>query len=262
MPMLLLAHPPAALWAEAIETPHSLLTRPLPGTAARDDYDLARSLEQTLVEFTGVQRARLLITSPSLDSSASRPRHIAVQLTLEKTFHPGSEWVSAIADIVLQVVPGAAPERLTIVESTGRTLYSHGAVRLMPQETSPSHVPAEGAGSKLWLWPAAVAGALAAAVLLLLRGRTSTPSPSPPPSTGPFAFISELSDEELAVALGGERPAVVAAVLARLPDDTRQRIITVLGCAPPQSPSGEPSDEVTTALAEALRHKLSEAQLR
>lgn len=258
--LLLLAFclPWACSWGQGLTSgPQSILSRPLPGTLARDEYDLARSLEQALVGFEGVTGARALITRDA--DQPSSPRRAAVQLALADAFAPGAEWTGAVADFILQAVPELAPTELTIVDATGRTLYSAGVVRAAPPPPVAAAAPVP-----VGPWAVLLAGVLGlmAVAVALLRRREKRQEPIAPAPTGPFGFVQDLTDQELAVALGGERPAVVAAVLGRLPRETAGRAARALGVTPPASGAPEASAEVLAAVAEAMRRKLSEAGLR
>ena len=239
--------------------PQSLLSRPLPGTLARDDYDLARSLEEALVGFQGIEAARVVLTRTETDETAPRYQ-AAVQLALGENVRPQREWLNAVADFIAQAVPGSDRTALTMVEAAGRTLYSGGTPRLLDSPTPPTKVTSAEPPSP-WLLPGAAAvGLLAAAAAVLMRrgaGRTRAAEAA----SGPLAFMGALSGRELAMALGGERPAVVAAVLAELPEGARRRAVRALGRSRPPGPASRPSGEVLAAVGVALRRKLAEARL-
>lgn len=235
--------------------PQTLLSRPLPGTLAREQYDLSRSLEQALVGFSGVKEAHVLITQESEHPSGSR--RAAVQLKLTDGFSPTTPWVGAIADFVRQSVPRLASGDLTIVDASGQTLYSAGVVHVPPPlAVSPARPPL----THPWLIGAAGALSLVLIWLVLRRGstpRSAPPEPREPAPSGPFGFLAGLSDEELATALRGERAAVVSAVLSRLPREVAARASRTLGATLPVGGTPEVAPEVLVALAEALRRKLA-----
>jgi len=237
-----------------------ILSRPLPGTRAREDDDSARALERALTGFDRIEAAQVVIGRESPDTSSSAdPRHAAVRLTLTKPLRLTADWTEGIAAFITEALPGLPPQHITIVETTGRVLYAHG--RAMPPKPPASPPPQDASagptGRSLVLLACVglVGAALAAALVLVgwrrIKGR------EPPAPAGPFGFVTDLTDDELTDLLAGERPEVVAAVVGQLAPRQARRVRE--RAAQPhalQEPETPPGPEVVNALAEAMRRKL------
>ncbi|MGI5818241.1 MAG: hypothetical protein ACOX9R_09095 [Armatimonadota bacterium] len=264
--LLLLALMPAAKDALAAE-PHALvsagglgglLSAPLPGTRARDDAQLAASLERALVGFDGVERATVIISrSPEAVASSL---HVALQLTLAPDFAPTPAWVETLCGFVLRIIPHLDRGGLTIVESTGRTLYDAGDTRLPPAPT-----PAIGVIDETfhfepwWLWAAAGAGfTLVIAGAAVQRFARRDPAPEAVVATpGPLDFLEAVPVEHVAGVLADERREVVGAVLALAPEPVAAALRDQMAERPgvPIAPE-HPDPRMTAALATALRGRL------
>ena len=241
-------------------TPRGLLARPLPGTLAREDDDIARSAENALVGFADIASAHVVISRP--DGTTTARRCAAAQIALTPSATTTRVWVETVALFVTQTVPHLDPEQLTIITDAGVLLYAHGRPAITLAEAPPPQALATPSPLTTVPWWAMVAAlALGCIVTLALatmrRPPRTTPSAEPVPS-GPFAFLHEATDEELAVALGGEREAVVAAVLAQLPGKVAARARKAIGLSgsPPQDML-VPTDALT-AMAAAMREKLDQ----
>lgn len=238
-----------------------LLSRPLPGTSAREDADLASSLERALVGFDGIESARVVIVRPSSEGTFAKPspRRAAVQVTLAPDVPTTSSWTESVAMFTLQAVPDLDPQELTIVDSGGHVLYASGQAQA--PTTRPSEAEATDEGPRpatsawWWLLPALFGLAVVAVVLLGTRrrpGEQGLPEPE-----GPLAFLETLSDDELRIAFAGERAEVVGVALGQLSARGGERLRRVLR-APDQvqAPPAPPPTEVLTAMAGAFRGKL------
>lgn len=239
-----------------------LLARPLPGTPERTDDDLARALESTLIGFMGIDRARVIVTSHEVEAASSPSRRVAVQLTLAENYIVDPRWMQGIVDFITSAVPELDARNLTIVDTTGNTLYARSAVAIPPPSattTSTGTVRAD-VGWQGWaLMIAAVVGAVIVAALLVLSGRRSTKHqpPEPEPELGPFAFLEALRDDELHRVLQDERPEVIALVAYHLDEAQRDRVRAVIAQELPVVMAGaEPDPEVVAVVAAALRRKL------
>lgn len=234
-----------------------MLSGPLPGTRARDDRDAARALEQALLGFEEVIGVRVILTGdPARSPDAAR--RAAVQLSLAGG-PPPRAWIETVADFILQAVPGLSETDLTIVDTAGNALF----VRGLPVEPSRSTVvtdyphgpPPEGERTA-WLVTAALAGAALVAALVLVRRRNGAEIEAPSEPPAPFAFISDLSDEDLCELLRGERPSVVAAIIHLAPAGEAERLRRCCDASELPALGRPPFTELAAALESALRTKL------
>jgi len=239
----------------------ALLSRPLPGTPARTDADLASSLERALAGFDGIESARVVIVRPSSEGTFGNApaRRTAVQVTLAPDVPATSSWTESVATFTLQAIPDLDPQELTIVDSGGHVLYTSG------QATAPTPRPSEAEATEEgprraasgWWWLLAVLIGLGAATAALLATRRRPAEHEPPEPHGPLAFLEALSDDELRIAFGGERAEVVGVVLGQLSARGGARLRRVLRVPDEvQAPPGPLSTEVLGAMAEGFRGKL------
>jgi len=235
-----------------------LLSRPLPGTPERADADAARALEAALADFSGVTAAHVIITRATDADALAARRRAAVHLTVVDEHTPTPAWVEGIAAFVTEAVPDLAPEHLTIVAADGTVFYARGSAA---PAVSP---PAGRTGGALVGWAAApVAAALGGCALVvaavLAIGRRREPPRALADAErepGPFAFLTELSDEELRLVLADERPEVLGLVAGAVEQAQADRVRAAAARDVP-SVSPEAADaEVVAALAAALRGKL------
>ncbi|HUS80320.1 MAG TPA: hypothetical protein VM283_03565, partial [Armatimonadota bacterium] len=193
-------------------------------------------------------------------ATAAAPR-LSVQLSLSQDASPDTAWTEAVAAFIIGSIPNDEAPELTMVDSAGRLLYAGGRARApaaLPPLSQPQAAARAGAGGQWWPLGVALVAAAALVVVLLTRtrpGRTGTPARS----TGPLAFVAELSDRELVAVLGGEREAVVAAVLAQLAAPDARRVSRALGLGEVRTPAEQPPAEVLAALAAAIRDRLPDA---
>lgn len=234
----------------------SLLSRPLPGSEARADADAAAALEEALTGFEGIDACRVILSRESSPSSHP-PRRAAVQVTLTEDFEPTLPWLDGIVSFAQQAVPGLDARQLTIVDSTGRTLYAGGdfVALATPAPPPPEEDVAPGLDPGLLI----AAGLLACSLVVLLVALRSRPSPADesPSPPGPFAFVASLDNDELEALLADERSEVAAVVARHCPEEDRRRVRRAAGLA--EQPEGQRRDadpEAVSALAEALHRKL------
>jgi len=244
-----------------------LLSRPLPGTSAREDADLASSLERALAGFDGIDRARVVIVRPSSEGTLGKPspRRAAVQVTLSPDVPVTTSWTESVATFALQAIPDLDPQELTMVDSGGHVLYATGQAQAHAVPPSEAEATEEGARPVIaawwWLLPALLG--LVAAVVVLLRTRRGPAEPASPEPEGPLGFLEALSDDELRTAFAGERAEVVGVALGRLSARGKDRLRRVLRVPDHvQTPPGPPATEVLAAIAGALRDKLERADDR
>ncbi len=241
-------------------TPRGLLARPLPGTLAREDDDLAQSAESALVGFADIASAHVVISRP--DGADAAGRCAAVQIVLTPSATTTRAWVETVALFITQTVPHLAPEQLTIITDAGVLLYAHGRPAITLSENPPPQALASPTPlTTVPWWTMLAALALGCIVTLALATMRRTPRANPtakPAPSGPFTFLYEATNEELAVALGGEREAVVAAVLVQLPRRVAARARKAIGLsAPPPTDMLVPT-EALTSMAAAMREKLDQ----
>ncbi len=250
--VLLIAAVCPACAQNVLSAPRGLLARPLPGTVAREDADLCVSLESALATFSDVSAARAVL-SRTADTST---RRLALQLTLNDQHQPTQEWTDAIAAFTVQAVPHLSSTELTIVTADGRVLYARGQAAIQTAQVSPAAAQASPATSP-WMpiGVALVVGLIGTVVALLLRQPRRLPE-TPAPQ-GPLSFLHDISDQELAGILEGEREAVVAIVLADLPQRRSQRIRRSLGLTAGVAAQAAPGIDVLEPMASALRAKLT-----
>ncbi len=243
----------------ASSTPRGLLARPLPGTVAREDDDVALTAENALIGFADIASAHVVISRS--DDTTSAHRCAAVQIALTPTATPTRAWVETVALFVTQTVPHLAPEQLTIITDAGVLLYAHGRPAITHAADPPPQAlatPAPLTTVPWWAMLAALAlGCIVTLALAIVRRSPRTSPPAKPAPSGPFAFLHEATSEELAVALDGERAAVVAAVLAQLPDKVATRARKALGLATAGATDLLVPAEALTAMAAAIRDKLN-----
>jgi len=236
-----------------------LLSRPLPGTPERADADAARALEDALADFTGVTAAHVIITRAGVTSAS---RRAAVHLTLADDHPPTPAWVEGIAAFATQAVPELAPEHMTIVAADGAVLYAGGSAVLAAPPRPARRAGRVLAGRAAALVAAALGGCalVVAAVLAVGRRRERRPAGAGAErEPGPFAFVTELSDEELGRVLADERPEVLALVAGAVEQAQADRVRVVAAECDVPSVSVEAADaEVLAAVAAALRGKLVE----
>lgn len=245
-------------------TPRGLLARPLPGTVAREDDDIARSAESALISFADITSAHVVISSSDGANSASRCAAVQIKLTPSAT--ATRAWVATAALFVTQTIPHLDPGQLTIITDAGVLLYTRGRPAITLSENPPPQALASPTPLTTVPWWAMLAAlALGCIVTLALaimrRAPRANPTERPAPS-GPFAFLHEATSEELAVALGGEREAVVAAVLAQLPGKVAARARKAIGLSAAPPTDALVATEALTAMAAALREKLDQTGAR
>lgn len=233
-----------------------MLSAPLPGTRARGDEDAARALETALAGFEDIVSAHAVVVTDDCAFSETS-RRAALRLSLSGA-PPSQAWVESIAHYALQVLPGVEPTDLTIIDTGGNPLFSGGvaAELAQPAAAAPLVSPPADSERMVWLLAAAAVGAALVFALVMLRrrnGRQQEP-PSTPPE--PFDFISDLSDEDVAGLLQGEREAVVAAVIHLAPGGESERLRRVAGSRELPALRRKPPADVAAALERALREKL------
>lgn len=245
-----------------LQSPWSgILSRPLPGTLARDDADLASALERALAGFDGVNSARVVIARPPAKTSLQEPapRRAAVQVTLSPEVPCTTSWTETLAAFILQAIPELDPAQLTVVDSAGHALYAGGRARApqaQPLTGAPDDEPPASATSAWW-WLLAVALVGLGVTAALLTGRSRRAQRAPAAEAGPLSFLRDLSSHELRLAFAGERTEVIAAALSALSPPARERLRRVLAVpAHVQALQAALSPQVLTAMAQALREKL------
>lgn len=236
-----------------------LLSRPLPGTPERADADAARALDEALTAFTGVTAATVIVTRATDTPSADR--RAAVQLTLADDCAPTPAWVEGIASFATQALPHLAPDQLTIVTADGAVLYARGSAVVVPAPEPGRRARGALAGRPGTLLAAAAAGCALVVAAVLVIGRRREPRPAiaeAQPEPGPFAFIAEVSDDELRRALAGERPEVLGLVARAVDEAQAERVRASADGEAASLATGAAEPEVVAAVAAALRRKLVE----
>jgi len=237
------------------------LSRPLPGTDAREDADLARALERALAGFDGIESARVVIVRPPSRGTLEEPalRRAAVQVKLSSEVPAVSSWTETVATFVSDAIPNLDSQGLTIVDSAGQILYSAGRAQAPQVRISSVGGTEQRPGGATWAWWGLLLAAAVGLVvtIVLLETQRQRGAQRPVESAGPLGFMESLSDTELRVIFSDERAQVVGAALSNLAPRARERLRRVLRVPPDvQLPPAPPPTEVLTAMAEAFRAKL------
>ncbi len=235
-----------------------LLSGPLPGTQAREDADLSARLERALLGFDGVEAVSVIVARPS--DAPDAPPHVAVQLKLVAEFTPTPAWLNTVRVFSLRTIPHLDPSSLTIVDSRGQTLSEAGESRLPPMVAPEVGVVDETFRFDPW-WLLAAAGA---GFVLVIGGvavqrslRRNHGSDSEVEAAGPLDFLREAPEERVASVLAGERPEVIAAVIALAPSATARRLARRYEVPADLPHLSEPPDPaLVAALARTLRERL------
>jgi hypothetical protein len=239
-----------------------LLSTPMPGTRARESVELADRLEQALSGFAGVGSVSAIVSAPSDDSVASP--QVAVGFTLSDDFSPTPAWLEAICAFSLRIVPDLAPDSLTIVDSSGRTLHD-GGVSLLPD--SAPHLDRGVIDETFvfqpwWLWAAGGMGfvLVVLGVVAQLPLRRDTEADDAGREPGLLDFLEDVPEAELVRVLAVEREEIVHAVLALAPEAVVERLWRndALACEA-RSALEPPDSRMVSALATALRARLVRA---
>lgn len=238
-----------------------LLSSPLPGTLAHEDAEFATRLETTLAGFDGIESARAIVSGS--EDRGDRSRAVVIQLVLADGFCPTQSWLDTIRVVTLRIVPGLDPNALTLVDSTGRILHDAGHTHLpAPAPAVPrQHGPIDETFhfEPWWLWMAGGVGFVlvvtGVCVQLFLR---RDPGPAPEQrEPGPLDFLQAVPDERIARTLAGERPEVIGAAMALMPEEQAERL-RLLDSFPSDAPlpREQPDPAMAAALAEVLRERL------
>lgn len=236
-----------------------LLSGPLPGTQAREDADLSARLEHALLGFDGVEAVRVIVARPS--DAPDAPPHVAVQLKLVAEFAPTPSWLDTVRLFSLRTIPHLDASSLTIVDSRGQMLSEAGESHLPPIVAPEMGVVDETFHFSPW-WLLAAAGVgfvlVIGGVALHRSLRGDREADAEAEAAGPLDFLREAPEERVARELAGERPEVIAAVIALAPVEMARRLAHRYDLPADLPDLSEPPDPaLVTALARALRERLA-----
>lgn len=201
-----------------------------------------RELEGLLRSLEAVAGAEVLVTG------APDSQGVKVLLKARRGAHLTPQLAISVADLACAALPGVIPERVTVVEASGRVLYDRGMA-----VTAPVGLISQ---------PGYVGGLLGGALVLGLAGWWVLARRQRPAGLGAgpgqeVDFLAKLPGPQLAQVLAEESPQVLAvllrsghpAVIRRVSRYARSQGLKI-------TPAGRmPAPEVWRVLAERLRAK-------
>ena len=193
---------------------------PAPFALPGSTQSLQKQIVNLLRKLEPVQSAEVLITAQEPEGSTLR---VIVKTRANRRLSP--EIITTMSEMLTGVVPGIAPDHVTIADSTGRLLYDRGQVTTPP--------PAQPLAAYPWAWlllAAVAAMAVAWTTTRGLRGRTNAPAGAE------RLWLERVDQRVVAQILARERPEVAALVLSRMPEPGERRLRRLLkreGMVPP-----------------------------
>lgn len=186
---------------------------PLPTTFAPAPFALPGSRQAAEKQLCSlVRRLQPVLTADLLVSGDEPALDCKVLLSCRPGHQMTPEALQGIALLCTNSLPGLSSQRLSILDTQGRLLYSDGQV----QTTS---LPPPGRANPLpWLLVAAALAVVGA--FLAVQGRRAVA----PTAAGAWAGLTRRNEPELLSLLAGERPEIIGLLLENLPAPVAKRL--------------------------------------